>query len=594
MFIKSYTFRFLCISLILVIISIHSGIATNYYIDSQVGSDSNSGKSPANAWKTIDKVNAASIVGGDSVLFMRGQVFRGTLVPKSGTSTSSLVTYGAYGDIKTAKPRLFASYQRNSSSDWNDEGGNLWSTGDKLTVTPTETLGSDVGNIILGNEVSCGIKVWNKTDLDIEGEFWYDTSTSRVYFYTSKGNPANYYQTIEIATARSNVNGTARSYLVFESLDFRYGGSGGIGFQGYGTGASYAYPKEITIRDVDVSFVGGAKLSGTTRAGNGIGFWCGARNIIVERCKISQCYDSGLSPQGNLDGHSCQNFYFRNNIFDKNEQSFEMWQSGTSSISNLYFENNTCMNAGFGWSHSQRPDPNGVHILFWGFASTVTITNFQIRNNVFINVKDYGIYSHYASDMNKVTSDYNCWYPQSSTTILQYTYPLNSTVRNAGSYIWSSYIAGFSNDAHSIFANPQINTDGSLMSDSPCRDIGLSINTVTNDFKKTSRPQGSGYDMGAFEYIVPNAITTIPSGYFFRAYPNPASDYITITFDNIPNEHLLICLISLNGEIIENQITNSSEMGKINFYFHKIPEAGYYLLKVSGVKFSRTVPIIIK
>ncbi|MFZ4726641.1 MAG: choice-of-anchor Q domain-containing protein [Paludibacter sp.] len=563
-------------------------------MDSLTGIDSNNGKSPANAWKTIDKVNATSIVGGDSVLFMRGQVFRGTIIPKSGSSASSLVTYGAYGDISIAKPKLLASYQRNSASDWTAEGGNLWSTGNKLTVTPAEMLGADVGNIILGNEASCGIKVWNKTDLNLESEFWYDETLDKVYFYTTHGNPATYYQSIELATSSANVNGTARSYLVFENLDFRYGGGGGIGFQGYGTGASYVYPKNITIKDVDVSYVGGAKLSGTTRAGNGIGFWNGARDIVVERCRISQCYDSGLSPQGDLNGHSCQNFYFRNNIFDKNEQSFEIWQRGTSNISNLYFENNTCMNAGFGWSHSQQPSPNGVHLLFWGFASTVTISNIQIRNNVFINVKNYSIYCHYASDMNKVSCDYNCWYPQNSTTMLRYSYPLNSTMSAAGSYSWGLYRTAFSNsDVHSLNSNPVLNTNGSLMSNSPCINKGLTIGTVINDFEKIARPQGSEYDMGAFEYLVPNDITSIRTDNFFRVFPNPASDNITITFENNPNSLIQFFLVGIDGKVVEKETIYFNESKNFHFHFHQKPKAGYYFLKALGKRFSKSIPITI-
>lgn len=589
-----YTFRVIITALILVFLSIKSGFAISYYVDSQTGIDSNNGKSPASAWKTMDKVNTASIVGGDSVLFMRGQVFRGTLLPKGGTSVNSYVTYGAYGEITLAKPKLLASYQRNSASDWSDEGGNLWSTGNKLTITPNEILGADVGNIILGNEASCGIKVWNKTDLNLESEYWYDETLDKVYFYTTHGNPATYYQSVELATTSANVNGTAKSYLVFENLDFRYGGGGGIGFQGYGTGASYAYPKEITIKDVDVSYVGGAKLSGTTRAGNGIGFWCGARNIIVERCRISQCYDSGLSPQGDLDGHSCQNFYFRNNIFDKNEQSFEMWQSGTSSISNVYFENNTCMNAGFGWSHSQQPTPNGVHLLFWGFTSTVSISNIQIRNNVFFNVKNYAIYCHYASDMKKVSCDYNSWYPQSSTTMLRYSYPLNSTVIAAGSYTWGSYRTAFSNtDVHSINSNPVLNTNGSLMSNSPCINKGLTVSTVTNDFEKIARPQGLEYDMGAYEYLVPNDNTSIRTDNFFRVFPNPANDNITIVFNDFQKTPIQISLIGMNGCVIDRQIYVPTGATKFNVKFKDKPFKGCYFLKAESEKFSKTIPITI-
>ena len=567
--------------------------ATTYYVDSQLGNDGNNGKLPSTAWKTIDKVNVASLVGGDNVLFKRGEVFRGTLIPKSGYSTISL-TYGAYGDEASPKPKLLASYQRNSQSDWRNESANIWSSGDKLSSIPSESFGGDVGNIIFGNEAACGVKVWNKEDLNEEGEFWFDTTSSRVFLYTTHGNPAIYYQNLELATTKQNISTTAKSYIIIQDLDLRYGGGGGIYFTGYKSGSNIYYPNNIVIRNVDISFIGGAKLSGTTRAGNGIQFWNGARDVIIERCRISQIYDSGISPQGDLDGHTCQNFYFRNNIIDKCEQSFEMWQRGISNLSNVYFENNTCTNAGFGWSHNQRPDPNGVHVLLWGFASTVSISNIQIRNNVFLNVKDYGIYSHWAGDINKVNIDYNCWYPQSSTTLLRFSYPLNSTVKSPMSYTWSAYRSAFSDDAHSILANPLINPDGSLTSNSPCKDIGLTISTVTNDFYNLARLQGTGYDIGAFEYAIVNDIETITTNNLaVTVYPNPATEYISVRFDRSPTIPVQLLLISLNGKVIENETIYSTDAGVFRLNFSRKHNTGYYLLKVIGDEFSKTIPVAI-
>ncbi|MFZ4726083.1 MAG: hypothetical protein ACOYMD_11625, partial [Paludibacter sp.] len=101
---KSYTSQLYFTVLMLIILSVHSGFAINYYVDSQNGSDSNNGKTQLTAWKTITKVSSIYFSGGDSVLFMRGLVFRGTLIPSGGSSASSLVTYGAYGDISIAKP----------------------------------------------------------------------------------------------------------------------------------------------------------------------------------------------------------------------------------------------------------------------------------------------------------------------------------------------------------------------------------------------------------------------------------------------------------------------------------------------------------
>jgi len=67
-----------------------------FYI-SPSGNNNNDGQSPARAWQTITKVNAATVLPGDTFLFEGGQSFTGaTLTPKGGSS-SGYVTYSSYG-----------------------------------------------------------------------------------------------------------------------------------------------------------------------------------------------------------------------------------------------------------------------------------------------------------------------------------------------------------------------------------------------------------------------------------------------------------------------------------------------------------------
>lgn len=96
--------------------------ATNYYV-SNSGNDSNSGTSAATPWLTISKINGASLVAGDSILFKRGDSWFGQLLPKNGTSGGQ-ITYGAYGI--GAKPLLHQSVLENSTSDWTEESPNVW------------------------------------------------------------------------------------------------------------------------------------------------------------------------------------------------------------------------------------------------------------------------------------------------------------------------------------------------------------------------------------------------------------------------------------------------------------------------------------
>ena len=71
--------------------------AASYYVHATNGNDSSAGTTVENAWRTIAKVNAASLSAGDTVYFARGETWRETLtVPSSGAS-GNYVTFDAYG-----------------------------------------------------------------------------------------------------------------------------------------------------------------------------------------------------------------------------------------------------------------------------------------------------------------------------------------------------------------------------------------------------------------------------------------------------------------------------------------------------------------
>ena len=72
----------------------------DYYI-SLLGDDSNTGSSETHPWRSIDRVNAAQLLPGDSAWFQADQTFSGNLcladVRQSSRHTSSVVTIGSYG-----------------------------------------------------------------------------------------------------------------------------------------------------------------------------------------------------------------------------------------------------------------------------------------------------------------------------------------------------------------------------------------------------------------------------------------------------------------------------------------------------------------
>lgn len=72
----------------------------DYYV-SVFGNDSNTGASKTQPWRSIDRVNTAQLLAGDSVWFQANQTFVGTLcltgISQSRRHTSSVLTIGSYG-----------------------------------------------------------------------------------------------------------------------------------------------------------------------------------------------------------------------------------------------------------------------------------------------------------------------------------------------------------------------------------------------------------------------------------------------------------------------------------------------------------------
>lgn len=90
----------------LVLLSWASMAQVNYYV-SVTGNDGNTGRSVAQAFQSLNKVNTLALQAGDSVLFKRGDTFRGTLQISRSGSVGKPIVFAAYGT--GAKPILSGS-----------------------------------------------------------------------------------------------------------------------------------------------------------------------------------------------------------------------------------------------------------------------------------------------------------------------------------------------------------------------------------------------------------------------------------------------------------------------------------------------------
>ncbi len=424
----------------------------SYYVDSNNGRDAADGATPATAWRSLEKVNAAELKPGDCVLFRRGGVWRGTLKPHSGDATAP-VTYGAFGE--GAKPSLLGSVAVDSPANWVNAGEDLWATaGLDLPV--------DVGNIIFDEGAAVGVKKWSVADLKEEGDYFYDAKAGRVTL-RSKGNPAESCRSIELALRRHIIDQSGRSFVTYEGLALRYGAAHGVG------GASV---RGIVVRDCDLSYIGGghqftADDGRSVRFGNGVEFWSSARDCVVEGCRLWEIYDAALTNQG--DGTNVQeNIMYRRNVIWNCEYSFEYWnRDATSRTNNILFEHNTCVDAGFGWGHGQRPDRNGRHLMF--YDNTAATSGVVVRYNIFANATDSLLWLHGRDWTSGLTMDHNCLHQPSGPVWLW-----GRTAVGADGFDAFRREKGL--DLHSIVAEPRFvgaeARDYRLTADSPVRKLG--------------------------------------------------------------------------------------------------------------------------
>jgi len=81
-------------------------LADVYYVG-PAGNDANDGRSPATAWRTVEKVNTTAFAPGDQILFARGGTWRESLKASSSGEPGKPIVYGAFG--QGAKPKFWGS-----------------------------------------------------------------------------------------------------------------------------------------------------------------------------------------------------------------------------------------------------------------------------------------------------------------------------------------------------------------------------------------------------------------------------------------------------------------------------------------------------
>jgi hypothetical protein len=174
-------------------------------------------------------------------------------------------------------------------------------------------------------------------------------------------------------------------------------------------------------------------------------------------------------------------------------------------MDNISFVNNSCVNAGGGWGHSQRPDPWGVHVLNW--ASITDTGQIRIANNIFYKSTDICLYIPFGyNGLENLNLDYNCWYQANGNMI-----DFQGNTYNMSQF--TMYQSEVLQDQDSVAENPLFadisQADFQLQDNSAAIDVAFSFDFIETDFDKNSRPQGLSHDIGAYEFVS-NTLPSVP------------------------------------------------------------------------------------
>ena len=299
----------------------------------------------------------------------------------------------------------------------------------------------------------------------------------------SAGQPIT-FRSLNKWGARLNCNDSSTAwfyvsadYITIENFEI-YGGTHPNGSGGIGIGGTGGIVRGNWIHDI------GRIDTATDQGQVGIGPK-DAVDLLIERNII---HDIGrLTPPegGTLGGlyiadHGIYssggaNITIRNNIFYNCQAGWSI-QIYPHSHSNLTIINNTFYGHGYNGLNGQ---PGAIVIA----PSEGGLSTAEISNNIFYDPAVGGIY-WYSGIMSGVTVRNNLTY---NGTVTATTMP--SGVTESGNI----------NNTDPKFVN--LNThDLHLQSGSPAINAGVALSAVTTDFDSVSRPQGSAYDIGAYEY----------------------------------------------------------------------------------------------
>ena len=185
--------------------------------------------------------------------------------------------------------------------------------------------------------------------------------------------------------------------------------------------------------------------------------WQDATNILIENNRVWQIYDVGLDYETPV-AAAVTNIAFQNNVvWDCGLADCDFTLVGSTSTCNGFdIENNTLVDAGYGWAQSQRTDTVGWDLGFNANQASTT-TNFYVRNNICSGALHADLYvaNNPWTNINALTLDYNLYYQPNSAGLVADWFAGSSGGGWYNTANFVNYQSASGKDAHSIVGLPQ-------------------------------------------------------------------------------------------------------------------------------------------
>jgi hypothetical protein len=430
-----------------------STLGTSIYVSTS-GKDTNSG-TLSNPFATLSKAISASSSG--DTIFMRGGTYTNSI-----TISKSGITIRNYNN---EKPIIVGT--TSTTIQFSSGASNIVFYGINFSNSPGDCVFLTRGNSHITFS-HCG---------------FYNIPKHVVYAYNENGAPTSYIEYLNINNCTTSKVGWGSGYM---GEVFSLGGC-----------RNFVYENNM--------------LSNFNKQGlcNGAG---SCNGLIQGNTFVNTKYFSyKIDPSWAYNDYTVHDIIIRNNLFtgtgttNKREIFInpEVGYGGRCRVYNIEIYNNifdtTAISGGI--SHAISVGANSAGTIFnnirityntfyvasgsSNYAMTIkkgddTFTNCVIANNIFVTTSTATQIS--TDTTNGFTFKNNCFYYPSGTAV---------------------GISGVGLGAGGIRANPlfvNAGNDFRLTASSPCKDAASSTYTISASYDGVSRPQGSGYDIGAYEY----------------------------------------------------------------------------------------------